>query len=122
MVHFLRVVIIRNGMTDFIHDLFSVLQTRAKADPEKSYTARLMAKGTPKIAQKVGEEAVEVVIEALRADRVKIIEESCDLLYHLLVLWLDGGVTPTDVETVLRQRAGDKGLEDKAAAKDKRLA
>jgi phosphoribosyl-ATP pyrophosphohydrolase len=107
-------------MTDFIHDLFLVLQTRAKADPEKSYTARLLAKGTPKIAQKVGEEAVEVVIEALRADRGKLIEESCDLLYHLLVLWLDGGVTPADVEAVLRQRAGDKGLEDKAAAKDKR--
>src|SRR3954469_9911654 len=73
--------------------LYAVIASRKGADPEGSYTAKLFFKGTPKIAQKVGEEAVELVIEAVRRDRPRMVAESADLLYHLLVLWADAGVT-----------------------------
>lgn len=102
-----------------IDSLFSRLAERASADPDVSYTARLVQKGTKKIAQKVGEEAVEVVIEAIRGDKEKLISESCDLLYHLLVLWHVSGVKPQDIWTQLEQRASDTGLEAKARDKQR---
>ncbi|HKK31388.1 MAG TPA: phosphoribosyl-ATP diphosphatase [Alphaproteobacteria bacterium] len=88
-----------------IDNLFAVIDSRRGADPESSYTAKLFARGTAKIAQKVGEEAVETVIEGMRGDRERLVAESADLLYHLTVLWADQGIRPEDVWTELASRA-----------------
>lgn len=91
----------------FLDELHEVLSARRHADPASSYTARLHAAGVAKIAQKVGEEAVETVIEALRADKERLAEESADLLYHLLVLWDACDLPPAAVYQVLAARHGD---------------
>ena len=103
-------------MTDIqvLERLFAVIESRRGADPESSYTARLFAKGTPKIAQKVGEEAVETVIEAMAGDRDRLTEESADLLYHLLVLWAATEVRPSDVWQALGRREGKTGIRTQA--------
>lgn len=88
----------------FLYALENVVAERSKADPDDSYTARLRQKGVAKVAQKVGEEAVETVIEALQSNREKFLEESADLLYHYLVLAAEMGVQLSDVEAVLRAR------------------
>lgn len=93
-------------MTDasFLDQLDAILAERRGADPDSSYTASLYAKGRAKIAQKVGEEAVETVIEAMRDDKEKLAQESADLLYHLLVLWQDCGLSAHEVYQVLADR------------------
>ena len=96
--------------------LTAVIESRKGADPQSSYTARLFDRGRAKIAQKVGEEAVETVIEALRDDRAALVAESADLLYHLLVLWADAGIAPEDVWTALAAREGASGLSPKKPA------
>lgn len=88
----------------FLDHLAAVIADRHANPDAKSYTCQLFARGTAKIAQKVGEEAVETVIEAMRGDTEKLAEESADLLYHLLVLWQDAGVSPQDVYAVLARR------------------
>jgi phosphoribosyl-ATP pyrophosphohydrolase len=93
--------------------LWQVIRSRRGADPQTSYTARLFARGRTKIAQKLGEEAVEAVIEGIRGDSPKLIGESADLLYHLLVLWADAGVTPAEVAAELARREGTSGLDEK---------
>ena len=98
-----------------LDDLYAVLLARKEADPETSYTARLFAKGEAKIAQKLGEEAVETVIEALRGDNTALAAESADLLYHLLALWAARGVTPEEVWAALEARQGTSGLAEKAS-------
>jgi phosphoribosyl-ATP pyrophosphohydrolase len=95
--------------------LFAVIRSRQGADPATSYTAKLFARGRPKIAQKLGEEAVETVIEAMRGDKAAIASESADLLYHLLVLWADAGVAPEAVWAALAGREGIGGLAEKAS-------
>jgi phosphoribosyl-ATP pyrophosphohydrolase len=95
--------------------LWLVVTSRRGADPELSYTARLFARGRAKIAQKLGEEAVETVIEGVRGDRLKLVGESADLLYHLLVLWAEAGVSPGDVGAELARREGTSGLAEKRA-------
>jgi phosphoribosyl-ATP pyrophosphohydrolase len=100
------------GDTDDPHvidRLFAVIDSRRAADPAVSHTARLFHKGTRKIAQKVGEEACEVVIEAVRGKRQRLIEESADLVYHLLVLWADAKLTPDEVWAELARREGVSG-------------
>jgi phosphoribosyl-ATP pyrophosphohydrolase len=84
--------------------LFAVIDGRRDADPTSSYTARLFAKGAPKIAQKVGEEATETIIAALAETHDDLVYESADLLYHLLVLWAAKGVNPADVYAELERR------------------
>ena len=84
--------------------LFTIIESRRGADPETSRTARLFARGRLKIAQKVGEEAVETIVAALGESPERTIEESADLLYHLLVLWAEKGVEPADVWTELARR------------------
>ncbi|CAK0767033.1 Imidazole glycerol phosphate synthase subunit HisF / Phosphoribosyl-ATP pyrophosphatase [Azospirillaceae bacterium] len=95
--------------------LYQTILSRRNADPATSYTAKLFSRGSRKIAQKVGEEAVETVIEAIRGDRKKLVSESADLLYHLLVLWADAGVAPEDVFALLAEREGISGIAEKAA-------
>ena len=104
-----------NGKTDVIDRLFHVIEGRRHGDPAVSNTARLFAKGTRKIAQKVGEEAVETVIEAVRGKRERLIHESADLMYHLLVLWADARITPAEVWAELARREGVSGIAEKAA-------
>ncbi len=102
---------------DILKQIYGILETRKKASPESSYVAGLYAKGTAKIAQKVGEEAVETVIEALRLDNghtdaaARLREESADLVFHLLVLWAHLGIRPEDVMGVLEARLGKSGLD-----------
>jgi phosphoribosyl-ATP pyrophosphohydrolase len=95
--------------------LWQIIQSRRSADPEISYTARLFARGRAKIAQKLGEEAVEAVIEGVGDDRAALVGESADLLYHLLVLWAAAGVSPADVAAELARRENSSGLKAKRA-------
>lgn len=95
--------------------LHAVILSRKGADPTTSYTAKLFSRGVGKIAQKVGEEAVETVIEAVKGDRDGVIGESADLLYHLLVLWADAGIDPADVYAKLAAREGTSGVVEKAS-------
>lgn len=88
----------------FLSELEGRIAARRSADPQASYSRRLMDKGLPKVAQKVGEEAVETVIAALAEDRTALCNESADLLYHLLVLLQCKDVTLAEVIAVLKQR------------------
>ncbi len=97
--------------------LFDVVKERKSADPESSYTARLYAKGINKIAQKLGEEAVETTIAAVAQGNDHVVRESADLLYHLLVLWAAKGVSPSDVWEELDRRFGTSGVAVKEARK-----
>lgn len=87
-----------------LDELYAVIESRKGADPNTSRTAQLFHRGVAKIAQKVGEEAVETLIEGLRGDTVRLAEESADLLYHLLVLWASQGVPPDAVWQALARR------------------
>ena len=93
--------------------LWRAINARHGGDPETSYTARLFLRGRVKIAQKLGEEAVEAVIEGVRGDGTKLAAESADLLYHLLVLWAETGVEPKTVWQALEARAARSGLDEK---------
>jgi phosphoribosyl-ATP pyrophosphohydrolase len=93
--------------------LWQVITARRGGDPQVSYTARLFLRGRAKIAQKLGEEAIEAVIEGLRGDRAGLVGESADLLYHLLVLWADAGIAPADVAAELARREGQSGVDEK---------
>src|SRR5208283_2004195 len=95
--------------------LWQVIQSRRGADPQSSYTARLFARGRAKIAQKLGEEAVEAVIEGVGDNPAALVGESADLLYHLLVLWAAAGVSPADVAAELTRREGTSGVAEKRA-------
>jgi phosphoribosyl-ATP pyrophosphohydrolase len=95
--------------------LWQVIQSRRGADPQTSHTARLFARGRVKIAQKLGEEAIEAVIEGVADNPAALIGESADLLYHLLVLWAAVGVSPEDVAAELTRREGTSGIAEKLA-------
>ena len=95
--------------------LFRLIESRRDADPAVSHTARLFKRGTNKIAQKLGEEAVETVIEAVRGKRDKLVLESADLMYHLLVLWADARINPAEVWEELSSREGMSGIAEKRA-------
>src|SRR5438132_14265680 len=99
--------------------LWRVIESRRGADPATSYTAKLFARGNAKIAQKLGEEAIEAVIEGVKGDRIALVGESADLLYHLLVLWAAGGLTPADVAAELVRRGGISGINEKKGRKEK---
>lgn len=88
----------------FIRELQDVVQGRFKEMPEGSYTTKLFNSGTPRMAQKVGEEAVETVIEAMKGDNERLIYEASDLIYHLLVLLTSKGLSIADLETELEKR------------------
>lgn len=95
--------------------LFQTIESRKGADPDTSWTAKLFAEGRSKIVQKVGEEAVEVNIAALVEGPEALTSESADLLYHLLVLWADAGISPEDVWAKLAEREGTSGISEKNA-------
>ena len=95
--------------------LWNIIESRKGADPEVSHSARLLSRGTPKVAQKFGEEAVECVIEATRGNPPGVVAESADVLYHLLVMWVDAGIQPGDVWAELQRREGVSGIAEKAS-------
>ncbi|WP_135468513.1 phosphoribosyl-ATP diphosphatase [Crenalkalicoccus roseus] len=96
--------------------LWQVVEARRLAgDVEHSHSARLLARGTAKVAQKLGEEAVECVIEAAQGHRDATVMESADLLYHLVVVWVDAGIRPEEVWAELKRREGISGIAEKAA-------
>jgi phosphoribosyl-ATP pyrophosphohydrolase len=100
-----------------IHDLVATIDARAASGGEASYTRKLLDKGAEHCAKKLGEEAVETVIAAVENDRGHLINESADLLFHLLVLLKSRDVKFEEVEAALGQRTGMSGLEEKAARK-----
>lgn len=100
---------------DFLHTLYTTIQSRKQADAASSYVASLFAKGNKKIAQKVGEEATEVVLASASGIRNDIIYESADLWFHLLVLMAAHDITPAEVLAELKRREGTSGLEEKAS-------
>ena len=104
-------------MTDpgYLAHLQSIVESRKGASPETSYIAKLFAKGRNKLAQKVGEEAVEVAIAAVAEERKELVGESADLLYHLAVLWAECEVSPAEVWAKLAEREGTSGLIEKAS-------
>src|SRR6266849_8415219 len=106
-----------DSLGEALERLWRVIESRRGADPATSYTAKLFARGTAKIAQKLGEEAVEAVIEGVKGDRVALTGESADLLYHLFVLWAACGVTPADVAAELARREGVSGIGEKKGRK-----
>ena len=91
-------------MTMTLTQLYAILQDRQANPRPESYTARLLAAGLPRIAQKVGEEATEVVVAALSQDDQRLTEEIADLAYHVLVLMLARGLTPADIAAELERR------------------
>ncbi len=106
-----------NALGDRLERLWRVIESRRGADPATSYTARLLARGRAKIAQKFGEEAVEAVIEAVGGDRAALTRESADVLYHLLVVWAEAGLSPDDIAAELARREGTSGIDEKKARK-----
>lgn len=100
---------------DTLERLYDVIASRKGGDPAVSHTAKLFAKGRAKIAQKMGEEAVELAIAAVAETRAEVVSESADLVFHLLVLWAECGVTIEDVRAELRRREGQSGIEEKKA-------
>ena len=108
------------GVDEHVLDrLYLVIDSRKGADPDTSYTARLFSRGRQQIAKKLGEEAVEALIEGIRGDRPKLVGESADMLYHLLTLWAAVGVKPKAVWTELARREGLSGIAEKASRKQK---
>ncbi len=95
--------------------LWATVMSRRGADPDVSHSARLLSRGTAKVAQKLGEEAVEAVIEATLGNRAALVGESADVLYHLMVVWVDAGIRPDEVWAELERREAISGIAEKAA-------
>ena len=95
--------------------LAATIAARKGADPETSWTAKLLANGPEKCAEKFGEEAIEAIIEAVKGDRARLTAEAADVLYHLLVMLAARDVTLADVLDELERREGCSGLAEKAA-------
>ena len=94
--------------------LAATIAARKGSDPETSWTAKLLAKGPEKCAEKFGEEAVEAIIEAVRGDRARLTAEAADVLYHLLVMLASRDVALADVLAELDRRDGTSGIAEKA--------
>ncbi|APZ51640.1 phosphoribosyl-ATP diphosphatase [Salipiger abyssi] len=100
-----------------LEELETIVATRAEASPEESWTAKLLAKGPEKCAEKFGEEAVEAIIEAVKNDREKLTGEAADVLFHFLVMLKARDLPLSDVMAELARRQGQSGLAEKAARK-----
>lgn len=102
-------------MTNILKSLEDTILERREADPDKSYVASLRAKGRAKMAEKLGEEAIETVIAAVQGDQTAMTGEAADLLFHLMVLLADMDLSLDDVIAELARREGLSGLDEKAA-------
>ncbi len=101
------------GMTDSVDRLFAAVVAAQGADPASSRTSRLLRSGRAKMAKKLGEEALEVLIDALDGNRDAVVRESADLLYNLVVLWVASGVDPKDVWREMERRERLFGIAEK---------
>lgn len=97
-----------------LQTLAATIAARKDADPDSSWTAKLLAQGPEKCAEKFGEEAVEAIIEAVKGDRTRLTSEAADVLYHLLVMCAARDVSLQDIEAELARRDGQSGLAEKA--------
>ena len=104
-------------MADSLTRLYHAVLAAYEAEPSRSRTARLLRSGRAKMARKLAEEAVEVVIEGVKGDRVALTGESADLLYHLFVLWADMGLTPDDIAAEFARREGTSGIAERKSRK-----
>ncbi len=102
-------------MSDVLARLAATIEARKAADPDSSWTARLLAQGPEKAAEKFGEEAIEAVIEAVRGDNARLTSEAADVLYHLLVMLAARDVSLDDVLGELERREGTSGVAEKAS-------
>jgi phosphoribosyl-ATP pyrophosphohydrolase len=100
-------------MSDSLARLFEAVTAAKNADPEISRTAKLLRSGRAKMAKKLAEEAVEVVIDAMHGDRDAVVRESADLLYNLVVLWVAAGVRPDHVWDEMKHRERLMGIAEK---------
>lgn len=98
---------------EILDRLEQVIRSRKGGDADKSYVAKLFARGRKKIAQKVGEEGVETALAAVMDDKGEVISESADLLFHMMVLWADMGIAPDDIFEELARREGISGIDEK---------
>tara|TARA_B110000285_G_scaffold103504_1_gene117834 strand:- start:78 stop:386 length:309 start_codon:yes stop_codon:yes gene_type:complete len=98
-----------------LDDLAQLIDARKSADPNSSWTAKLLAKGPEKCAEKFGEEAIEAIIEAVKGDKAALTSEAADVLYHLLVMLAASDVALNDVMAELARRQGTSGIAEKAA-------
>ena len=97
-----------------LETLANTIAARRGADPDSSWTAKLLSKGPEKCAEKFGEEAVEAIIEAVKGDRERLTSEAADVLYHLLVMLAARDVSLEDVLAELERREGTSGISEKA--------
>lgn len=97
-----------------LNDLADLIAARKTADPESSWTAKLLSKGPEKCAEKFGEEAIEAIIEAVKGDKQRLTSEAADVIYHLLVMLTARDVTLDDVIAELENREGTSGIVEKA--------
>lgn len=104
-------------MSDSLDRLYAAVVAARSADPARSRTARLFQAGRTKIAKKLAEEAAEVVIDTMQDNRAAVVRESADLLYHLVVLWVAGGVRPRDVWNEMARREQLIGIAEKIPKK-----
>lgn len=101
-----------------LDDLFTIIEARKSADPDSSWTAKLLAQGPDKCAEKFGEEAIEAIIEAVKGDRAALTTEAADVLYHLLVMLAARDVPLSDVMGELSRRQDQSGIAEKASRSD----
>ena len=105
-------------MTEHLIDrLFATIESRKGGDPDKSYVAKMYGRGLNKIAEKMGEEAIETIVAAVVKDKGETVLESADLLFHLMLLWSAKGIKPADVFNELAKREGLSGIEEKKGRK-----
>lgn len=100
-------------MADSLDRLYTAVLAARHADPGSSRTARLLRAGRAKMAKKLAEEAVEVIIDAMHGSRDAVVRESADLLYNLVVLWVSAGVQPKDVWREMDRRERLFGIAEK---------
>lgn len=101
-------------MSDILIQLAKTIEVRKGADPESSWTAKLLSKGPEKAAEKFGEEAVEAIIEAVKGDKAALTREAADVIYHLMVMLAARDVALSDVLTELERRTSQSGISEKA--------
>jgi phosphoribosyl-ATP pyrophosphohydrolase len=110
-----------HASADVLNRLWMIIDSRKDADPEVSHSARLLARGASRVAQKLGEEAVECLIEVMAGNRAGTIAESADVLYHLLVAWVHAGIRPEEVWQELQNRESVSHLTEGPSGPIKRL-
>ena len=101
-------------MSDILTQLAQTIEARKGADPESSWTAKLLSKGPEKAAEKFGEEAVEAIIEAVKGDTAALTREAADVIYHLMVMLAARDVALSDVLAELKRRTSQSGISEKA--------